>query len=81
VIFELSGESIFIIYCLIKLKDPISLKVHRNNLEIHIVRDKVVQELHVSRDADGHEGHQYNQLHRTDHTPESAHDKATKEIT
>jgi hypothetical protein len=31
---------------------PISLKVHRDDLKVHIVVDKVVEQLDVSRDVD-----------------------------
>ena len=43
VVLELPRESLLVVDGLIELQDPIGLEVHGNHLEVHVVRDEVVQ--------------------------------------
>ena len=80
-IFKLTSKGFFVIYSRIELQDAIGLQIKWNDLEIQVVWDKVIEELNISGDIDWNKGDQDNQLHRTDHAPESADDEATILIT
>ena len=59
-IFELTSECFFINYSLIKLQDAIGLQIKRYDLEVHVVWEKEVEELNISRYIYRHKGHQDN---------------------
>ncbi len=79
-VLELSREGLFVFDGLIELQDPIGLEIHGYHLEVHVVRNEIVQKLHIPGKANRYERHQDYQLHGADHAPESAHYQATTKV-
>ena len=76
-VLKLPRECLVVFDRLIELQDPVGLEVHGDHLEVHVVRNEVVEKLDVSGEAHRHQGHQNYQLNGAYHAPESAHYEAT----
>lgn len=76
-VLKLPREGLLVVYGLIELQDPVGLEVHGYHLEVHVVRDEVVEKLDIPGETHRNQRHQDNQLHGADQAPESAHYQAT----
>ena len=76
-VLKLPREGLLVVDSLVELQDPIGLEIHGYHLEVHVVRDEVVEKLDVTWEANRYQGHQDYQLHGADHAPEPAHYQAT----
>ena len=68
-VLELPREGLLVVDGLIEIQDPVGLEVHGYHLEVHVVGDEVLKQLHVPREANRHQRHQDDQLHGADHAP------------
>ena len=46
-VLKLPREGLLVVDGLIEIQDPVGLEVHGDHLEVHVVRDEVVEKLEV----------------------------------